>query len=505
MKFTTVSTPLHRIKTDMLVIPIFRGEKIKGGPFRRFDDEIGGVISEAIASEGFTGKARESFVIFAPPGAKARRVVLAGLGKKKELSAEKIRMAAGAAGKAVSPGKDRNMALAARRFPELEPFDCARAFAEGLGLSTYKFLEHKTSNNKKPPLKNLTLVVEDKSAAANWRSGAEEGWIFVEATNYARDLCNHPSNVVTPTTLARKAREIAAKYRLKCSILSEADAKRLGMGAFLSVAKGSDEPAKFITLEYAPRGARQTVVLVGKGITFDSGGISLKPGAGMEAMKTDMAGAAAALASILGAARLKVDKRVIMLIAAAENMPGGHATKPGDIVKSMGGKTIEVINTEAEGRLVLIDALKYAERYQPDAVLDFATLTGACGVALGPYYSGLLGNNQKLIDTVKKAAEKAGDNLWQLPLSDDYRELMKSDVADLKNTSGARAGGTITAAAFLSEFTGKYAWAHIDIAPTAFIEKPWPYIGKGATGVPVRTVLNFLKYYEPPKRARART
>ncbi len=505
MKVRTISTPLQNIKADILVIPLFKGEGIGGGPFKRFDAALGGRISAAIASENFTGKSKESFMIFAPPGAKARKLLLAGLGEKKYLDAERIRIAAGGAGKAASPGRDRDIALAARKFTRLKPFDCGKAFAEGLGLSAYKFLEHKTSDDKKPALRNLTFVPEDRSSANDWREGAEEGWIFVEAANFARDLANHPSNVVTPTMLAREAKKIAAKYRLKCGVLGEADAKRLGMGAFLSVAKGSDEPAKFITLEYAPRGAKHTVALVGKGITFDSGGISLKPSSGMEAMKSDMGGAAAALAIILGAARLKVNKRVIMLIAAAENMPGGHATKPGDVVKSMGGKTIEVINTDAEGRLVLIDALKYAERYKPDAVLDFATLTGACSVALGPYYSGLLGNDQKLIDTVKKAAEAAGDKMWQLPLTDEYRELMKSETADLKNTSGTRAGGTITAAAFLSEFTEKYPWAHIDIAPTAFIDKPWPYIGKGATGAPVRTVLNFLKYFEPPRRGRART
>lgn len=502
MKLQTVSARFHTVKTDMLVIPLFKGEKVKGGPFEAFDRAVGGAVSEAISTESFTGKAKESFLIFAPAGAKARRVLLVGLGERETLSAEQIRTAGGAAGRTAAGG---DIALAVRDFKGLEPFECGKAFAEGMGLAAYKFTEHKTSNKKKAGLRSLAFVSEEETPAAAWRKGAEEGLLYAEVTNYARDLVNHPSNVVTPTMLAGEARKIAAKYGLKCRVLGAAEAKRLGMGAFLAVAKGSDEPPKIIILEYAPRGAKETVVLVGKGLTFDSGGISLKPGEGMEAMKSDMGGAAAALAIMIGIARMKMNRRVVAIIGATENMPSGHATKPGDIVKSMGGKTIEIINTDAEGRLVLIDALKYAERFRPDAVLDFATLTGACSVALGPYYSALLGNDQALMDAVRDAAKEAGDMVWQMPLTDEYREMMKSDVADLKNTSGNRAGGTITAAAFLSEFTGAYSWAHIDIAPTAYISKAWPYIDKGATGTPVRTVLNFLKRRGLPKRAPART
>ena len=507
MKFQTAQAALQNVKADILVMPIFKDEKIRGGIFEQFDKAAGGCVSAAISSESFTGKDKESFLIFAPAGVKAKRILLVGLGEEKKFDAEQFRIAAGAAGKTASACNARDIALAARKFEKLAPENCGKAFVEGLALSAYKFVEHKTADKekKKVEIRQLAFVPPEKADGAGWLKGAAEGQLFADAANFVRDLVNHPSNVVTPTMLANTAKKIAARHKMKCTVLGSAEAQKLGMGAFLAVAKGSDEPAKFITVEYAPRGARSTVVLVGKGLTFDSGGISLKPGEGMEQMKDDMSGAGAVLGCLKAAAEMKVNKRVIGVIAATENMPGGHATKPGDIVKSLGGKTVEVINTDAEGRLVLIDALKYAERYKPDAVIDMATLTGACSIALGPYYSALFGNNQGLLDSIKSAAEMAGDKVWQMPMNDDYKEMMISDVADLKNTSGTRHGGTITAAAFLSEFTEKYAWAHIDIAPTAYITQPWAYIGKGATGVPVRTILNFLKYCAPPRRGQART
>ena len=507
MKFQIAQAAPQNVKADILVMPIFKDEKIKGGFFEQFDRAAGGRVSAAVSSESFTGKAKESFLIFAPAGVKAARILLVGLGEEEKFDAEQLRIAAGSAGKAASACNAKEIALAARKFGTLAPEICGKAFVEGLALAAYKFVEHKTAEKerKKTEISGLAFVAAGKADGAKWLKGAAEGEIFANAANFARDLVNHPSNVVTPTMLADTARKIAARHKMKCAVLGTAEARRLGMGAFLAVAKGSDEPAKFITIDYAPRGAKGTVVLVGKGLTFDSGGLSLKTADGMEAMKDDMGGAGAVLGCLKAAAELKIGKRVIGVIGATENMPSGHATKPGDIVKSLGGKTIEIINTDAEGRLVLIDALKYAERYEPDAVIDMATLTGACSVALGPYYSALFGNNQELMDSLKNAAEMAGDKIWQMPMNDDYREMMKSDVADLKNTSGTRNGGTITAAAFLSEFTEKYNWAHIDIAPTAYIGQPWAYIAKGATGVPVRTILNFLKYCAPPKRAQART
>jgi leucyl aminopeptidase len=507
MRFQAIQTAAQNVKTDILVLPIFKDEKIKGGIFERLDKAAGGCLTAAISSESFSGKAKESFMIFAPCGVKSARVLLVGLGEEKKFNAEQLRVAASSVGKVAANGNVKEIALAARNFGKVAPEICGKAFVEGLILSAYKFVEHKTADKerKKAEIRTVTFIMSNKAEGAKWTRGAEEGQLFAEAASFARDLVNHPSNVVTPTMLAGTARKIAARYKMKCAVMGEAEMRKLGMGAFLAVAKGSDEPAKFITLEYAPKGAKSTVVLVGKGLTFDSGGISIKSADGMEQMKNDMAGAGAVIGCMKALAEMKMNTRVIGLIGATENMPSGHATKPGDIVRSLGGKTIEIINTDAEGRLVLIDLLKYAERYEPDAVIDFATLTGASLIALGPYFAALMGNNQELIESIKGAAEMAGEKVWQMPLIDEHREMMKSDVADLKNTSGTRFGGVMTAAAFLSEFTEKYAWAHIDIAPTAYTTQPWGYITKGGTGVPVRTVLNFLKYYAPPKRGKERT
>jgi leucyl aminopeptidase len=324
------------------------------------------------------------------------------------------------------------------------------------------------------------------------RAGCEEGLVAARCVNFARDLVNDPANIVTPAYLAAAAKKIAAQYKMKFKACSRAEVEKMKMGAFLAVAKGSDTPPSFITLDYNPRGAKETVVLVGKGLTFDSGGISLKPGEGMEGMKGDMAGGAAVLAMMMGVAEMRLKRRVVALVPATENMPSGHATRPGDIVKTMSGKTVEILNTDAEGRLILLDALTFAERYRPDAVFDFATLTGACVVALGHVASGLFGNNDALISLVEESSKESGERVWHMPIWDEYNEMMKGELADLKNTGG-RWGGACSAAAFLGNFATKYPWVHLDIAGTAQIDKPAKYLAKGASGAPVRLMLNLLK------------
>jgi len=307
-----------------------------------------------------------------------------------------------------------------------------------------------------------------------------------------RDLCNHPANVVTPTYIANEAKKIARERGVSAKVLDRPAMQRLGMGALLGVARGSHEPPKFVILEYrgGPRGARP-VALVGKTVTFDSGGISLKSADNMEQMKADMTGGAAVLAAVRAASRLRLPLNIVALIPATENMPGGSATKPGDILTSLSGKTIEVINTDAEGRLILADGLTYANRYKPSVVVDIATLTGACAVALGKHAIGLLGNNERLIGELKAAGEQCGERAWQLPLWEEYYEQIKSDVADVKNTGG-RPGGTITAAAFLSKFVGDARWAHLDIASTDWSDREQAYIPKGPTGVGARLLIRFL-------------
>jgi leucyl aminopeptidase len=310
--------------------------------------------------------------------------------------------------------------------------------------------------------------------------------------NLARDLVSHPGNVVTTGYLAETARKLADRHKLTCEILEMDELERLGMNALVAVGKGSIEPPRLIVLEYRGGGKERPVVLVGKGITFDSGGISIKPGAGMEEMKTDMAGGAAVLGAMEAAAGLKLPINLVCIIPTAENMPDGKAYKPGDVVTSLSGTTIEITNTDAEGRLVLCDALHFAKKYKPTTMIDLATLTGACVVALGHEASGLMGNDQRLINSLKQAGERCGERVWELPLWDGYGEAMKSDIADLKN-AGSRDGGSITAGWFLKQFVGTTRWAHLDIAGTAWSDKARSYSPKGATGVGVRLLIEYLQ------------
>ncbi|MCP4717239.1 MAG: leucyl aminopeptidase, partial [Deltaproteobacteria bacterium] len=353
------------------------------------------------------------------------------------------------------------------------------------------------NDNGNKPLKEVTLLATDAGDAARARTAVRRAEIICRGTLLARDLVSRPSNSATPTFLAGTARRVARKHGLACKVLDEKQAFKLGMGSYLSVARGTDEPARFIVLEYKPKRqkATATVALIGKAITFDSGGISLKPPGGMEEMKTDMAGGAAVLGAMQAVAALKLPVHVVGLVPATENLPSGHALKPGDIVKAMSGKTIEIISTDAEGRLVMADALHYAKRYKPAAMIDLATLTGACVIALGNDASGIMGTDERLVARIRKAADATGEKVWQLPLWDEYREQIKSDVADIKNVGG-RAAGTITAGCFLKEFVDEIPWVHIDIAGTAWLKKDNPYTPKGASGVGVRLLVEMLEKWE---------
>ncbi|HKC84515.1 MAG TPA: leucyl aminopeptidase, partial [Blastocatellia bacterium] len=322
--------------------------------------------------------------------------------------------------------------------------------------------------------------------------GVERGRIIAEATNFARELINEPANVITPTELARRAEDMAREHGLEFDALDEARMKELGMGAFLGVAQGSAEPAKMITLTYAPKTeSKETIAIVGKGITFDTGGISIKPSDGMEKMKYDMAGGATAIGAMRAIAQLKPQVKVIGVVPTTENMPGGRAQRPGDVVRAMSGKTIEVINTDAEGRLILADAVAYARKLGATRIIDLATLTGAVSIALGDVYVALLGTDQAWIDKILAAAKKAGEKVWQLPLDKDYREQIKSEIADIKNVGGRKAG-TITGAYFIREFAEDTPWAHLDIAGTAWNENGKPYLAIGPTGVGLRTLVNLV-------------
>jgi leucyl aminopeptidase len=370
-------------------------------------------------------------------------------------------------------------------------------------LASYRFDKFKTEENDCKDVTAATLIADNREQARAVQQGAEIGLILGESTNFARSLVNHPSNEMTPTILGEHARQMAKECQLKCEILDRKDLEKLGMGLLLGVAQGSEQPPKFIILEH--RGGKRTqgnIVFVGKGITFDSGGISMKSADGMERMKYDMSGGAAVIGALRAAGLLKVRHNVIGLIPATENLPSGKATKPGDVHRAMNGKTAEIINTDAEGRLILADALAFAARYKPIACVDLATLTGACVVALGHEAIGMMGNSQgqELMDRLRRAGMRTGERVWQLPLWDEYLEHVKSDVADVKNVGMGRAAGAIAGAAFLVKFVDGYPWVHLDIAGTAWADREQAYKPKGGTGVGVRLLTQMLLNWDSQER-----
>jgi leucyl aminopeptidase len=371
--------------------------------------------------------------------------------------------------------------------------ESARAIAEGASLGLMDGDLHKSKEEDTRRIESLTIVSE--SPGADIACDVAVGSIMAEATNFARDLAYEPGNTMTPTELARRARQMACREGLQVETLGEEEMKELGMGALLAVSRGSAEPATLTVLTYNPDGhtpgSDDVIALVGKGITFDSGGISIKPALNMEEMKYDMGGGAAVIGAMQVIARLKPSVRVIGLVPSSENLPSGRAVKPGDIVRSLSGKTIEVVNTDAEGRLILADAITYAINNGATHIVDAATLTGACVIALGEVRAAVVGSDQALVDELMRAGEQCGERLWQLPLDNEYSTLIKSDIADIKNV-GNRTAGTITAAAFLKHFAGSLPWAHLDIAGTAWLEQAKPYMARGATGFGVRVMANFV-------------
>lgn len=378
----------------------------------------------------------------------------------------------------------------------LEPREAAQATVEGALLATYEFKELKTETDEDEAseLAHLVVVEADAGKVDVVQGGARVGEIMVRAVQLARDLGNRPGNVATPRHLAETAQEIAGETGLRCEIFDEEQMRELGMGVVLGVAQGSEEPASFIVLEHnAGRDDLDTIVFAGKGLTFDTGGISIKQSKGMENMKFDMMGGAAVLGAMQAVGELDLPLHVVGLVPATENMPGGAADKPGDVLTALNGKTIEVINTDAEGRLILADGLSYAQRFAPDAVIDLATLTGAAMVALGRYATGMFTNDEALAGRLSAAAEATGERVWLLPLFDEHKEEVESDVADVKNVGKGRFGGASIGAAFLSNFVGDYPWVHLDIAPTGWTDEAKGYTTKGATGVGVRLLVRFLQ------------
>ena len=489
---------IERHPADAIVVNLFDDKEI-GGASHAVDQALGGALRALVEGGDLTGKAGEA-VVFYPHGAiPARRVIVVGLGKRDEFSVEVVRRAAAsAAGRARDLGvKVLASIVQGAGAAGLPPEVAAQAVVEGTLLALYDWRGLKTGDDAKPALEALELVARPQDAPDRVEAGARAGEAIAGAVALARDLVNSPPNVATPTYLAETAQRLAREFALRAQVMERADIEALGMGAFLGVARGTEEPPKFIVLEHNPAARADTVVLVGKGITFDSGGISLKPGEGMETMKSDMAGAAAVLGAMQAAAALKLPLHVVGLVPATDNMPSGRAYKPADVVTAMNGKTIEVISTDAEGRMLLADALCYAARYQPAAVIDLATLTGACVVALGAgVAAGLFCDDERLRGRLLVAAEATHERLWHMPLFEDYFESIKSDTADMKNTGG-RFGGVGTSAVFLKQFAEGYPWAHIDIAGMTGVmmgdKERLAYQPKGASGFGVRLLVEMLR------------
>ena len=481
-------------ETQAIIIPLCEGVKQLTEAALAVDQKTNGLITDVFKNRDFEGKASQVFILYSRKSLPAKRIALVGLGKKSDLNLEKIRIAYA---KIMQHLRSMNIEEAATSLEaDLLPDqgeNVFRAAAEGALLGLYQYTPYKTVGREDiKNMRELSIIV-DAAHYSKINEVIRKTKIITDAVYFARDLISAPSNEMTPSIMADHARKIAGRKNVSCTILERGKMKALGMNALLGVASGSHQPPKFIILEYqgGKRGA-SPIVLIGKGLTFDSGGISLKPAEKMDEMKTDMSGGAAVMGCIMAAADLKLPMNLVGLIPATENMPGGSALKPGDILRSHSGKTIEVLNTDAEGRLILADALSYAARYKPKAMMDIATLTGACIVALGEDVIGILGTDEQMKNDIRKASEITGELVWELPLWDLYSEMIKSDIADYKNTGG-RPAGTITAAAFLSKFTGGIPWVHLDIAGPAWATKDKGYIPKGAAGVTVRLIMEYLQ------------
>ena len=479
-------------RTACIVVGVFQSRQLTPAA-SRLDEASGGYLSAILRRGEIEGKAGDHLLLHDIGGILAERVLLVGLGKPSELDQGRLREAAACAARVLD---DCGAMEAVNCLTEINlrgttAGDRARLLVEASDAALYRFDRFKSEAPKpRRPLKKLAIWSPERGTHAEVEQGIAEGDAIAAGVRLTRDLGNLPANQCTPGYLADQARKLArgSRGKVKVRVLEEKDMERLGMGALLSVARGSREPARLITIEYRGAGARQKpVALVGKGVTFDSGGISIKPSAAMDEMKFDMCGAASVLGTLTTCLRLGLRVNVVGVIPTTENLPDGQASKPGDIVTSLSGQTIEILNTDAEGRLILCDALTYAGRFKPEVVVDIATLTGACVIALGHHASGMLCNDQALGDELLAAGQEAGDRAWQLPLWDDYQKQLDSNFADMANIGG-RDGGTITAACFLSRFTRDYRWAHLDIAGTAWKSGK----EKGATGRPVPLLTRFL-------------
>ncbi len=490
-------------KGPVLVVGSFQGISSPEGVLKDLDVASKGWISRVMSSGDLRGRLGDVLVQQTHGALPAGRLMLLGLGEPEKFSLDRWRGAVAKAAQACRGLRARQIGLSLELSgPAHIPMsDLGGAATEGALLGLYRFATYKGKRaDDDPDPEELVLLSGSPRAKAGVDRSVAEARIIAEAVCWVRDLVSEPSNRLTPTLLAQKAADMARAWGIRYRILDEGDIKALGMGGLLGVASGSKEPPRLILLEYSVKDRKAPkVALVGKGITFDSGGISLKPADKMDLMKYDMAGGAAALGTMQAAARLKLPTNLVAVIPATENLPSGSAYKPGDVLTTMSGQTVEVTNTDAEGRLILADALTHALRYKPDLIIDLATLTGACVIALGDQVAGIMGNDRGVMEELRTAGERSGEEVWPLPLKEEYEEYLKSDIADVKN-AGGRDAGAIQGGLFLKRFVKDTPWVHIDIAGPVWTDKDRPYRPKGATGYGVRLLVEFLRGFKGLKR-----
>jgi leucyl aminopeptidase len=486
--------PIEELDVQALAVAVFKNEKSDDGFIKKLDELSGGLVTSALEAEEFSGKEGETcyFHLVGNNNLKARRLLLVGAGEVDDYKEGQISHLVGTAVRSLRSKNAKSIAVVPRASGDAELI--ASTAVQGAFIALFDPDKYRTVEREEKTVERLVVVIEGADEAAASK-GVETGRIVGESINFTRDLANEPGAYMTPTDMAERAREIANEFGLSIDVLDEARMEQEGMGSLLSVSRGSDQPAKLIILKYTPATSEgdtgELLSFVGKGVTFDSGGISLKPGENMELMKYDMTGGATVLGAMRAIAQLKPPIPVLGVAPCTENLPSGKATKPGDVVKAMTGKTIEIINTDAEGRLILADAIAYAKKLGATKIIDMATLTGAVSIALGDVNAAVLGTDQELIDEIISAGKEVGEKFWQLPLDKEYSKQIKSDIADIKNVGGRKAG-TITAAAFLKEFADGVSWAHLDIAGTAWGDDAKPYRSKGPTGIAVRTLLRIV-------------
>ncbi len=496
MKFQAITENFEEANVDALAVAVFKDEKAVSGLLKDLDVLTGGMIASVIKTEEFKGETGDTaYFVFEPKGkVKASRLLLVGVGEKDDYQTSDVSALSGTATRYFKKRNTKGFALLPRS--DSDAVEVATNAAQGVVTSQFELDKYRTKDKNEKSVDTFVLCIEG-AKEKDVKNGLERGEVIGDSMNLTRDLANEPPNILTPTEMAKRAEKMAKETGLKCEILDEAKMEKLGMGSLLSVTHGSAQPAKMIILKYEPKKSTgkkgELLALVGKGITFDTGGISIKAAEHMEAMKYDMSGGATVLGAMRAIAMLKPTVPVMGIVAAVENMPDGNASRPSDVVTAFNGKTVEILNTDAEGRLVLADAVAYAEKHGATTIIDMATLTGAVIIALGDLNTGILGNDQNLVDEIIACGKDAGENFWQLPVSKEYSKLIKSDIADVRNMGVSRKAGTIMGAVFIQEFIDKAKWAHLDIAGTAWADDTKAHQSKGPTAVAVRTLLKFVE------------